>query len=266
MNTPRYSRIRRAAFLTLAAIFVPVSWLAAQTSPSESSGANPPFAGNAPAALPGQRIASDLGVWFYRPGSPRLKVADLALSGELARAGLEIDDQVVAVNDRAATSGTEFAIALETAAAANRPATIDVVRGGGRVRITVPEPALKLAVFAPDPLYRAGLMVDTRQPRQLIVSHVFPGSSAYAAGLMAGDLISAIGNSPVANLNVLRRAVDQAGNDNVLLQVTRGGRSRLFTLNGIEPPIARVAARSEHRIGRAEAVRSGAAGRSSTPR
>jgi S1-C subfamily serine protease len=226
-------------------MFVPVGWLAAQTSPSEASGANPPFAGNAPAAPPGERIASDLGVWFYRAGSPRLKVADLALPGELARAGLEIDDQVVAVNDRAVNSETGFVVELETAAVANKPATIDVVRGGRRVRITVAEPALKLAVFAPDPLYRAGLMVDTRQPRQLIVSHVFPGSSAYAAGLMAGDLITAIGNSPVVNLGVLRTAVDQVGNDNVLLQVTRGGRSRLFTLNGIEPPIARVASRPE---------------------
>jgi S1-C subfamily serine protease len=246
MNTTWHQQISRTVFVFSLAILVPAGWLFAQTTPTEASGANPPVAGNAPAASPADLLSADVGVWFYgRPGVQPLTVEDIAVQGELARSGLTIDDRIVALNGRPVASEDAFIVGLRNAASTNEAATIDVLRGGRRMTLTVPEQALKLVVFAPDPLYRAGFSVDTRQPHQLIVNHVFPRGSAYAAGLMRGDLITAIGNSPIVNLNVLRTAVNEVGDNNVLLQVTRGGRSRLFTLNGIEPPIARIASRPE---------------------
>jgi S1-C subfamily serine protease len=259
MNTTWRQQISRAILASSMAIFVPAGWLSAQTTPTEASGANPPVAGNAPAASPADLLSADVGVWFYgRPGVQPLTVEDIAVQGELAHSGLGIDDQIVAVNGQPVASEDAFIVGLRNAASADKATTIDVLRGGRRVTLTIPEQALKLVVFAPDPLYRAGFAVDTRQPHQLIVSHIFPRGSAYAAGLMRGDLITAIGNSPIVNLNVLRTAVNEVGDNNVLLQVTRGGRSRLFTLNGIEPPIARIASRPERLPGPATARGPGA--------
>jgi membrane-associated protease RseP (regulator of RpoE activity) len=56
------------------------------------------------------------------------------------------------------------------------------------------------------------------------VSLVVPNSAAAAAGLHAGDKIVAIDGTPVKNWDVLKRAIERSGGEELMLSVERDGR------------------------------------------
>src|SRR5262249_18838799 len=151
-----------------------------------------------------------------------------------AQAGLKVGDQVIAVNGRRVNSEKQFVDAVFSAGIENQAATIQVLRGDQRQMLTIQPTTVRQAVFSADPLFQAGLVMDLRSPHRLVVQRVIPKSAAFEAGLESGDIITQVGNSPVANLDVLTQAIEQASGNNVLLEVSRGRQSRLFTLQDID--------------------------------
>ncbi|MFL5731979.1 MAG: PDZ domain-containing protein [Chloroflexia bacterium] len=58
------------------------------------------------------------------------------------------------------------------------------------------------------------------------VGGVHPGSPAEAAGLKAGDVITAVDGDPIRSVNDLVSALNRADGDPVRLQVARGATTR----------------------------------------
>jgi S1-C subfamily serine protease len=176
-------------------------------------------------------------------GSTGLKIAAVANPNPFGAAGLRVFDQIVAINGRRITSERQFVEAMMEAGAGNEAAKVSIQRVGGQQTLAVQPAAVRQAVFNADPLFQAGLLMDLRSPHQLIVQRVLPGSAAFEAGLERGDIITQVGNSPVANLDVLTETVEQASGNNIILEVERSGSSRLFTLQDIDIAVMRTAMR-----------------------
>src|SRR5204863_7273636 len=58
------------------------------------------------------------------------------------------------------------------------------------------------------------------------VGGVNPGSPAEAAGLKAGDVITAVENNPIRSVNDLVNALNRSSSDRVRLSVARGATTR----------------------------------------
>jgi serine protease Do len=74
--------------------------------------------------------------------------------------------------------------------------------------------------------WRETLGVD----RGLLVVSVAPGSPAQAAGLRKSDVVTAVGDTPVARTGDLWRAVNAAGREGVALKVQRGRKEIVVTI------------------------------------
>ena len=65
----------------------------------------------------------------------------------------------------------------------------------------------------------------------VVIVSVNPGSVSGQAGLREGDVVTKVGNTRVENLEAFQKAVEEAKlEDGILLQVRRGGSTRLVLL------------------------------------
>jgi serine protease Do len=63
------------------------------------------------------------------------------------------------------------------------------------------------------------------QTRGVVIEEVQPGSAAADAGLQRGDVIQQVNRKPITTTGEFERAINQAGNQSVLLLVNREGRT-----------------------------------------
>jgi len=171
---------------------------------------------------------ADLGVWLNsRPGMNGLVVADLADRGAFAQAGLREGDRIVSINGQPVTSESQFVQNLTMPG--SQAAAVIVDRNGQQQTLTIQPSAIMQGVTAHDPLFQTGLLVDQRNPNQIIVDRVFPRTPAFYAGLRPGDVITGINGQPASSLSNLSQML-QSGAGNLALQVNRNGQTRDLTL------------------------------------
>lgn len=156
-------------------------------------------------------------------------VAEVIPDSPAARAGLEPGDVLLAVEDQATPTRDEFVAAIR-AARTNAPIRLKLRRGAEERTVTVrlvdrpapeasPPPAATARPSAPAkpsaPLAERraagkpgylGVVVDEAE-RGVVVSRVFPGSPAAAAGVAVGDAIATIDATAVQDLDDLDRAL-----------------------------------------------------------
>jgi hypothetical protein len=180
--------------------------------------------------------APDLGVWFLQPGVSGLTVADVANQSVFAAAGLVEGDRILSINGQTVADEAQFLQMLTSPSLANQTVDITVARGNDRKTVSLSTGPLMQGVAAVDPLYDAGMLLDDRNPNQLVVQRVFPRTPAFYAGLRAGDVLTSVDGQGLGSIDNLVQAL-QRGNELSVLGVTRNGQPRQLTLGRVDASV-----------------------------
>lgn len=176
--------------------------------------------------------AADLGVWFNTRAAGGvangLAIADLAANGVFVTAGFREGDRLVSINGQPITTETQF-VQLLTAPTREQISVV-VFRDGQQQTIQLQPTVITQGIVNNDPFYQYGVLIDDRNPNQIIITRVFPRTSAYYAGLRPGDVIVGVGGQRLAGLDAFSTALAQA-DDTLALQVTRNGQTRELDLD-----------------------------------
>ncbi len=163
-------------------------------------------------------------------------IVQVAPDTAAAKAGLQVDDVIVSVND----SPVRDAGALRAAIGLHPPGEqvrIGVLRDGTPMSLEATlgeaaEATRLLAVPVQPLLILEGVEIEAlpsdAEPAGLLVRGVEPNSDAARRGLRAGDVITRINEQPVATADEAVAIVAEA--DSVMLDVARDGRSLSITL------------------------------------
>jgi serine protease Do len=165
-------------------------------------------------------------------------VADVVPDGPAARAGVQRGDVIVAVDGKAVedaghfrnlVAGTPPGTPLRLSFVRDaRTRTVEVAVGelperaaaarpvGGRAA----PPGLALADVTPDVARKLGLPAGLQGA---VVADLVPGGPAAEAGLRPGDVVLEVNRQPVRSAQDFARAVEQAGERDLVLLVTRDG-------------------------------------------
>ncbi|MCL5279611.1 MAG: DegQ family serine endoprotease [Planctomycetes bacterium] len=175
-------------------------------------------------------------------------VATVEKGSPAAKAGVKVQDVILAINDKKIKSYDAFRNEVALLAPGSR-ARLDIIRDGKSVELTVklgerpPVAAARKEQPAEEPEQVLGLEVQdltqelaTRFHYKLgegvIVSAVAPGSPAAGKGIQPGDLILSVNRQQVASVDDFTTAVKQAGkHGKVLLLVKRGDLAMFVTVS-----------------------------------
>jgi regulator of sigma E protease len=147
-----------------------------------------------------------------------------------ARAGLQVGDQIVALNGEAVNDFDDLRLVITMHA--NTPIRVDY-RRAGVIHTTTMTPVRAESEYGP--IGRAGIL-PLVEP---LVGRVNPGSPAAKAGLRTGDRIVAANGKPVAQLPQFNEVIEAAKGAPIALQVQRGA-------NVISTTLARVPGLDDH--------------------
>jgi len=175
--------------------------------------------------------AADFGLWLRANPQGALTVADLATTGPIAGLGLVPGDTIVSLNGQPITTERQLVQLLLTENLRNQPLNLVVTRSGANQAISITPANLIQGMVQADPLFQAGVVLDTSNPNQLIVQRVFPRTPAYYAGLRTGDVLTSVGGQRVVIPADLQR-LWTANNVGLPVQVTRAGQSRGLLFSG----------------------------------
>lgn len=170
----------------------------------------------------------DLGVWFAPGAAQGLVIADVSADGEFAQAGFRASDRILSINGQPVRGEAQFVQRLTSPSLADQLSTIVIERNGERRSLSL-KPSLSRAAGL-DELHQAGLLLDSRNPSQMVVERVLPGTAAFAAGLQAGDTITTLNGQPVT-AEAFTQAL-QSGQP-LGLTVNRSGQAQALTLAGV---------------------------------
>ena len=155
--------------------------------------------------------AADLGLWFgRRPGVSGLVIADIAAQGAISKIGFREGDQIVSINGQPVATEADFTRLLLADNLRTQRVNVVVVRNGQQQTLVVQPSLLIQDVAAYDPWWQWGLVIDDRNPNQIVVQRVFPRTPAYYWGLRAGDVISGFGGQRIASVADLSLALQRA--------------------------------------------------------
>ena len=186
--------------------------------------------------------AADLGLWVTARGNEGLMISDLENQSLFANAGFREGDIIVSVNGQRVAAEAQFMQFLIGPNVGTQPIQVVVLRDGQQQTLVLQPATIQQTVVEYDPLYQYGIVIDDRNPNQIIVQRVYPRTPAYYAGLRAGDVISTIGGQRIANVTAFTQALTQA-DGNLALQVNRGGRTRDIQLDAATDSNVRTALR-----------------------
>ena len=168
-------------------------------------------------------------------GGTGAQVAEVAVGGPAAQAGLKAGDLIVEIDGQAIRSGLELAQRL-LSVRPGQPVTLIVERGGWRKQVSLgrhapPEP---LSPSPPSP--RIGVRVADQPPTGspgygAVITGVDADSPAARAGLAAGDVILAAGGKEIRNTaEFAALARTQGGKAELDLRISREGWKRTTRL------------------------------------
>lgn len=166
-----------------------------------------------------------LGVsWDSQTEPGKYKVVRVENGSAAHRAGVNIGDEILALNDVAPDSDNAM---RKMVAASPSAAKLKVQRANGKVE--------ELALSLPGNGTRLGVTwrEDEGEPDSLIVVQVVKGSAADEAGIWPGDRIYAVGKEDSVSAASLAKSVADA-DEEIVLQVERMG--RIFEATAKLPP------------------------------
>ena len=195
-----------------------------------------------------QNMTPEISQWFDVEGNHGALISEVVKDSPADRAGLLRDDVVVQFDGHVVND----AGALRSRVATTKPGkdlSVEVVRNGERLNKTVELGQLDQDMTASNDRNEAAA-VPGRLGLQLqgmtgeiaeqlgytgeggvVVSGVEPGSQAARAGIERGCVITEVNRSPVASLQDLKEAMENAKTkETVLLNVEKNGRSRYVAL------------------------------------
>jgi hypothetical protein len=169
--------------------------------------------------------ATDLGVTFAPARNGWLSVSALAPTAAIGRIGLRTGDYIMSINGQRLASEADFVrfLLAEDVRAAGRVPLV-VWRDGRQTTLYV-EPAM--LVESIQPAQRAGgfaqfgVVLDDRYSDQIVVARVTSGSPAHAAGIRAGDLLTAIDGQRLSSAADLEAALEASGRSTVQVDLVR---------------------------------------------
>lgn len=194
------------------------------------------------------------------PEGAGVVVTQVVPEGPAHQAGVEPDDVLLSVNGKPVASGEDLDKVLQSAAGEGdgTPLTLKLLHAGEPVEKQVTPRKENYATFVVDllsearPTYRIGVAVndpDQTLRRQLklgdggvVVSEVYPGKPAEAAGIKAGDVLLSANGKRLAKQEELTEAVQRAAESPLELELMRGGvRLKINVTPAREAPTENVA-------------------------
>ena len=184
-----------------------------------------------------QDVTPDLAKAFGLEAPGGALIAQIVPKGAAEAAGLQARDVIVALDGAVVTDAADlrYLIGLRSPA---QTITLDIIRDGKRLSVEAVLTERDQAQFqnrlragdAGQPPRLQGLSLSEDQ-RGIVVMAVAPVSAAARAGLMPGDRIVAVGNTPVSRIEQFRDAIAAATPDGpVLIEVERQGAPVLLAL------------------------------------
>ena len=158
-------------------------------------------------------------------------VYDVMPGSAAEQAGLRVGDIITEIQDRRVTGAASVLSSIGITSPGSR-VPITYLRQGreAQAELTV-QPQLDGGVqVGREALVAHGLTARRHEGQGLVIIAVEPGTAAERAGLVAGDVITAVQGSRVSDLNGLGRAM-QARRQELSLQITREGTRQDLTLN-----------------------------------
>jgi regulator of sigma E protease len=154
----------------------------------------------------------------------RPTIGEVKAGKPAARAGLQVGDQIVAVNGEKIESFDDlrFAISMH----AGTPLRVEYIRNGVR-QTTVLTPEREDTDFGPVGKAGVGSWIDP------VVGRVRPDSAAAKAGVQPGDRIVAVNGKPVTQFTDLDSVFEAAKGAPVTLTVLRGGVRKDLTIPAV---------------------------------
>src|ERR1700674_931821 len=140
-------------------------------------------------------------------------IGDVVPNKPAARAGLQVGDQIVAINGEAIRDFIDLRLAIEMNA--RTPLRVEFIRNGQR-RTTILTPDREQSEFGP--VGRVGIL-PFFEP---IIGRVTPNSPAARAGLRTGDRIVAVNGKPVTQMTQFDSVVTASKEKTIALQIARG--------------------------------------------
>ncbi|MBC7662651.1 MAG: RIP metalloprotease RseP [Caulobacter sp.] len=166
-------------------------------------------------------IAVFTGLYMHGMEEATTRVRAMPEQSAAYQAGLRAGDLVTAVNGNAITGWTDLRWEFVQAIVDHREARMEVTRAkGGSVELVVPAASLAGLDIETDVLDKLGIGVAL-PPATLV--DVMADGQGFAAGLKAGDIVTAIDGKPVANGMDLIKAVRAAPTLTLQFDVTRAG-------------------------------------------
>ena len=192
-----------------------------------------------------QPVTADNAEFFDLENARGVLIASVEDASPADNAGLKRGDVVVAFEGQPVEEPGSFRSRIASTAP-GKTVTLTVNRDGKRIKkdVTLGTRSGKLAAGAggaSKPEMELGLSVQNltqalaeemgyEGEEGVLVSAVAPGSSAAAAGIQPGALITEVNRQPVRSVNQFTQAVKQTEKDMVLLLVREGNRTRYVTL------------------------------------
>lgn len=169
--------------------------------------------------------------WWNGVTELRPVVGEILPDSPAAIAGLKSGDEVLSFNGEPVSGQSDVVLglleqmtldgraelAVQSSAGERRNVVLSVTDSAERRRLTEPEHLLRGLGF--------GFWVP---PAPAVVDKVEPGGPAAKAGLKAGDQVTAINGSAVANFDDLRRQVEQRAGESVELGVRRASQEMVL--------------------------------------
>jgi regulator of sigma E protease len=182
-------------------------------------------------------IALFAGLFMHGIAEPGTRIRQMPETSAAWQAGLRGGDQISAVNGTPVEAWSDLSWEIISAAVDRREVRLEVDRpSSGHLNFVLPAASVEGLDADADLLQTLGITVARPLP---VLGKIMPGGAAERAGLLSGDLITAIDGKPVADGIVFIETVRAAPGRTLEVALTRGGRELTLALTPEADPAAK---------------------------
>lgn len=154
-------------------------------------------------------------------------IGDVEQDSVAQRIGLEAGMEIHSVDGHTVTSWRDINMRLLERTGEYGSVAFEVSENGSKGQVTGMLDGWGLSDDAPNPLAEFGL-APRRPDIPPVLGEIMADSRAKAAGLESGDRVESVNGEPVGNWFTLVRAIQQAPEETITLDIVRDGQSRVI--------------------------------------
>ncbi|MEJ5251126.1 MAG: PDZ domain-containing protein [Armatimonadota bacterium] len=202
-------------------------------------------------SAPGRQVGVVLRFEQNASGQTRAVVAEVVPNSPAERAGLQRGDVLIAISGTKVDGPTAIRL-LQRLASEGQPLSFVVLRDGKEITLSVDSPAGSSASSASPPPVWLGVVLGEVAPgwgiKGVLVNDVIPGSPADHAGIIPGDIITHINDTPIDGVSKLQQTVrHMSPGQACVVHLQRGSRRMQRTAvvrapSDLQPPARRLGA------------------------